>query len=291
VSASAMATEASIATGASLTAAAASFLVAGVVLVVIGFVVVNLLTTTPWQQFIEHTPWGTREPKAGIEAWSGGNFAEWTDTADGMQKMIQVLTAMLCSYNIHADMNAHAITASFGGLPPRSSLDVTFDIVYTNGQTKHMEYLIDVDTRAIKRFSGDGPHFPGRMQPFYQDDRLCGLEVQAQRLVNAPVKDSRATVILRYGAQSKSAEVVTGTIPIKDPMVYWIMEDGSIRRDKMESMKVGQDDLEEAEAEEKNEKKREAEAAKRRKAWGLPEEGEDEDESEESPPAGEKAPE
>jgi hypothetical protein len=289
VTASAMATEASIATGAALTAAAASFLVAGVVVVVIGFVVVNLLTTTPWQQFIEHTPWGTPEPVAGIQTWSGGNFAEWTDTADGMQKMIQVLTAMLCSYTIHAADNAHAITASFGGLPPRSSLDVTFDIVYKNGQTKHMQYVIDVDTRAIRRFSGDGPHFPGRIHPFYQGDRLCGLEVEAQRLVDAPVKDSRATVIVRYGAKSRSAEVVTGTIPIKDPMVYWIRDDGSMRTDVMDSMKVGQDDLEEAEAEEKREKKKEAEEAKRRKEWGLPDEDEDESEGEESAPAGEKA--
>ena len=258
VTATAMASEASVATGLALTAAASSFLVAGVVIVTVGYIVINVFHTTSWQQFIRHTPWGDTPAKPGHQPWSGGDFSTWTDTPPGLARQIQVLVAMLCSYTIHAAFDAHTITASFGALPPRAAIDVSFTLVYVNGQQKQMRYVIDLEPLNVREHHGDGPTVPGRIVPYWQGDRLCGIDVQAPRLVDARIKDSTATVILRYGSASPGSDVTTGTIPIKDACVYRIVEDsGSPHNDVMNSMDVGVEEEEKEEEKEKEEGKKE----------------------------------
>jgi len=254
VTAAAGASDAAAATGLALTAAASSFLVAGVVIITIGYIVIEVFHTSAWQQFIRHTPWGDTPAEPGHQIWSGGDFSTWTDTPPGLTRQIQVLLGMLCSYTVHAALDAHTITASFGGLPPRAAIDVSFALVYVDGQHKNMRYVIDLETFAVREHTGDGPRQPGRIVPYWQGDRLCGIEIQAQRLVDARIKDSTATVILRYGSKSPGADVTTGTIPIKDPCVYRIVEDcGAPHHDIMNSMDVGKDEEEEGEKKEPQE--------------------------------------
>ena len=255
VTAAAGASDAAAASGLVLTAAASSFLLAGVVIVTVGYIVIEVFHTSAWQQFIRHTPWGDSPAEPGFQTWSGGNFSTWTDTPPGLTRQTQVLLAMLCSYTVHAALDAHTITASFGGLPPSAAIDVSFALVYVDGQHKNMRYVIDLETFAVREHSGDGPRQPGRIVPYWQGDRLCGIDVRAPRLVDARIKDSTARVILRYGSKSPNADVTTGTIPIKDSCVYRIVEDcGSPHHDIMNSMEVGKEEEEEGKKEQQDPK-------------------------------------
>ena len=260
VTVAAGASDAAAATGLALTAAASSLLVAGVVIVTIGYIVIEVFHTSAWQQFIRHTPWGDTPAEPGYQTWSGGNFSTWTDTPPGLERQIQVLVAMLCSYTVHAAFDAHTITASFGGLPPRAAIDVSFALVYADGQQKNMRYVIDLETFAVREHTGDGPRLPGRDLPYWQGDRLCGIDVQAQRLVDARIKDldrDGHSPLWQQVAQRRCHhrnDSDQGSVRLPDRRGL-----GSPHHDIMNSMDVGKEEEEEEDEKEKGKKEEQQE--------------------------------
>ena len=81
-----------------LTAAASALLVAGVIIVAIGWAMTVYFSRTIWQKFVSHSSFGTEHGQSGKENWSGGDFTKWTDNAAGFDLQIQVLTAMMCAF-------------------------------------------------------------------------------------------------------------------------------------------------------------------------------------------------
>ena len=121
-----------------MTAAASVLLVAGIAIVIVG--------SRPGDG-VQHlvlaevrTPHLLRRPAAaspGFEDWSGGNFSEWTETKEGLSTQLQVLTAMLCAFKVSGTFkmsghgaDAESIAVTFGSIPPRSKLELRFEIEY-----------------------------------------------------------------------------------------------------------------------------------------------------------------
>ena len=250
--AGAAATDGALATGAFLGAAGATLLVVGVVIAAVGFLVVALMTKDAWRIFIEHTLWGNTPAEAGFDTWSGGNFSEWTQDKNGYERQIQVLTAMLCSYRVHANgQNAEAITITFGSLPPGAVLEIAFSFDYADGTKRRFGYTIEVETRNVTDVRGDAAHFvatgpllPG-MHPFWSGERLSGLEVVAPRMVKygTRMRDASCTVVLRYARNSPNAPVMKGTIPTTKQCAYKILEDsGGVHTDELNSLEIGEEE-------------------------------------------------
>ena len=134
-----------------MTAAGSVLLVAGIVIVLVGFVLVTAFSTSPWQKFVRHTCFGDEPGKPGFESWSGGDFSEWTETKEGLAKQLQVLTAMLCAFKVSGTFkmsghgaDAESVGITFGAIPPKSKLELKFEIEYEGGTSYKPFYVVDI---------------------------------------------------------------------------------------------------------------------------------------------------
>src|SRR5262249_21874872 len=130
-----------------ITAAASSLLLVGVLVVVVGTILVATLSTSSWQKFARHSSFGDEPALSGHELWSAGDFSAWSATREGYERQIRVLTTMLCGYKVYGiGFSAQTIAVRFGAIPPGAQLEARFDIKYANGIRYHPSYTIDLQT-------------------------------------------------------------------------------------------------------------------------------------------------
>ena len=220
--AEAAATAAELAAAATVTAGAALVLLLAVIVVAIGYAIISYFGTSEWQEFTERCSFGKNPRKAGSESWSGGDFSTWTDTMEGYELQIQVLTAMLCGFKVTGDRtDAQTIWVYFNTFPPRSHLEIEFEISYDNGVTRKPTYWVDLDTLHCDS-RGDAQEV-SECAGQRTRGALTSLVVRADRpgsLGTARVTSSSCEVRLRYARQSSVPKVTTGAIPILTPLKY-----------------------------------------------------------------------
>ncbi len=247
------ASSAGAASAAALTAASATLVIVGVVILVIGFAITTYFTSSSWQKFASHCVFGTTPAKSGEESWSGGEFSEWTDTAEGLDRQIAVLTAMLCSFTVSGaykvsghGSDAETIAIVFGALPPRAVAHVAFSIEYDSGIGHHPSYDVNLETLDV-RCLGDAKALVD-LQHDDREGRVHSLLVTADRpaaVGQSRVRSSKCVVRVNYaktnGQPQKNGTPATGTIPIgPKPFEYDIYDGSSINYS--ESTSLGDDD-------------------------------------------------
>jgi hypothetical protein len=223
-----------------LTAAGATILVIGVVIVMIGFAVVEYFHRTAWQKFAEHCSFGKKHGFSGHEVWSAGDFSAWTTDGKGLDRQIEVLTAMLCAFRAEGDTgDNHSILFTFGVVPPKSRLMLDLSITYENNQTNKLEYEIDLDNpysalnHSDSAHEGDHHAVPADIGLKVQDGRLVSMVVRAERLVSGPVKTATCEAAIRFAPGS------SGKVPVEGEFKYTFVENGHIHSTEMDSLDVG----------------------------------------------------
>jgi hypothetical protein len=245
------------------TAAAAAFasiaIVIGVIIVMIGFALVEYFHETPWQTFADRCCFGKHPGKAGHEKWSGGDFSKWTLTEEGLDRQIEVLTAMLCAFRAEGDTgDNHTIRLYFGVVAPKSRLTLEFSISYENGQNQKLEYEIELDkiNPALKKAKSEQPgaenaeseqpgtenaesephggshRTPDAIGLEIRNKRFVSMVVRAERLVSGPVKNSTCEVAIRFAGSSAK-------VPVEGEFKYQLVENGHIHSTEMDSLDVG----------------------------------------------------
>jgi colicin import membrane protein len=209
---------------ATLTAAASAFLVIGVVVLVVGYVLLAWFSTSSWQKFARHCSFGIEPAKPGKEVWSGGDFDQWTETSEGLERQMNVLTAMMCAFNISGGTtsgrgsDAESIMVTFGNLPPHSTLVVRFQIDYESGMRHVPEYEIDLETLHITcKHNASVADF----QPYSQDGRIHSVLLSSDRPAAArgtKVLKSKVYLTVLYAGKS-------GKIPPRGECKYKLYDE------------------------------------------------------------------
>jgi hypothetical protein len=250
--------------GAALTAAAATLMVIGVVIVVAGFILLAYFSKTAWQKFARHSIFGVEPAAAGEENWSGGNFSHWTETVDGIERQIRVLTAMLCAFKVKgAGLDDYTIFVEFTSVPPQSKMDVQFTYKYENGRTHSPSYMLDLESGACE-FHGDA-HYAPDCPIEREEDRIKGFHLRAQAPdFQSRITEARCALRLRYAPQN-NAKDANGMIPMAAPVDYLIRDStwGMGHMDEVSSLDVKA-------KEEEEEKKEEGGAEAEPEAFGMP---------------------
>ena len=236
-----------LAEAALLTAAASALLVAGVIIVAIGWVMTVYFSRTIWQKFVSHSSFGTEHGQSGKENWSGGDFSKWTDNAAGSDLQIQVLTAMMCAFKISGTAMAQgsdweAISVEFGALPPGAKLELDFDITYEAGGEYHPKYTLDLETRQCERRDGPGEAPTPTCYP-EKGGPVKHVVFSADRpswATKTRVKESSCSVVVRYSAQASNSDVATGVIPISGPCKFKIYDGISVDLHEVTSLEYKQ---------------------------------------------------
>jgi hypothetical protein len=199
----------------------------------------------------------------GKENWSGGDFSTWKATIEGVDKQIEVLTAMLCSFKVGGEGFAdYSIDVEFNAVPPNAKLELNFSYTYENGRTHQPGYLIDL-TSEDATYHGDAnakplPEFT--WQGHGEERRLVRLRVSAQGPgFQSPVQKARCKVRMQY-APSAEAAVARGFIPIEGACDYLIRDStwGMAHMEEMDSLKVEVEEEEHHEGHKEKEEKPES---------------------------------
>jgi hypothetical protein len=219
---------------AALTAAASTVLVIGVVVLVVGYTLLALFSTSSWQRFARRCSFGTEPAQAGHEIWSGGDFSEWTGTKEGLERQIQVMTTMMCAFKVSGivKMSGHGSDAesaaiTFGNLPPKSKLEVSFEIEYESGVKHTPKYVIDLETLHYT-CAGTAKSLAD-FQPYSRDGHVHSILLSSDRppgAQGAKVLKSKVSALVRY-ARKMNHSVTTGTIPIAGPLEYEVYDESS----------------------------------------------------------------
>jgi hypothetical protein len=241
---------------AALTAASATLLVVGVVIVFAGYMLIMHFSTSEWQKFARHSVFGDAPGSDGNEIWSGGNFSKWTADKDGLDRQILVLTSMLCAFKVSGTFkmrghgsDAESIFVEFESLAPQSKLMLDFHIEYVGGRLHRPSYAIDLETQNVE-CSGEAKTYAD-LQPWSREDRLHSVLLSADRppgAEGARVANSRCTVRVRYGPPDPKTKVATGSIPIGEPVEY-IIYNGYENLKEVSSLKFDPEDVEKKEGE------------------------------------------
>jgi len=231
---------------AALTAAASIMLVVGVALVAGGFILVAYFSKSSWQKFARHCIFGIEPAAKGEEAWSGGDFAEWRPTVEGIEKQIRVLTSMLCSFKVSgAGLDDHTIFVDLNAVPPNGELELEFSFVYANGQHRKPMYVVDLESGHNKP-EGDA-RFPADV--FLTRNGEGAPKRVRVRSEGPPtpsaVKEAHCAVRLRY-APGKGGKPDGGLIPIARPCEYLIRDRswGMGHMEEIDSLSVGPEEKE-----------------------------------------------
>jgi hypothetical protein len=217
-----------------LTAAASTFLVIGVVVLVVGYTLLAIFSTSSWQKFARRCSFGTEPAQAGHEIWSGGDFAEWTETKEGLDRQIQVMTAMMCAFKVSGTFktsgqgsDAESAAITFGNLPPKSKLEVSFEIEYEGGVTHTPKYVIDLETLHYT-CAGTAKSLAD-FQPYSRDGHVHSILLSSDRppaAQGAKVLKSKVSALVRY-ARKMNHSVTSGTIPIAGALEYEVYDESS----------------------------------------------------------------
>jgi hypothetical protein len=243
-----------------ITAAASTLLVVGVVIVAIGFALLLYFNKSAWQKFARHCMFGVESARKGghgKENWSGGDFSAWDTSITGVDKQLEVLTAMLCSFKVSGEGLAdYTIFVEFNAVPPNGKVELNFSYTYENGRAHHPGYLVDLTSEDIA-FHGDAHGKPDAVftrEGKGDEKRLVRLRVSAQGPgFQSPVSEARCKVRMLY-APTTGAEVASGQIPIEGACDYLIRNSswGMAHMEAMDSLKVELEEKEEEKHEEKH---------------------------------------
>jgi hypothetical protein len=233
-----------------------------VVIVVVGFILLAYFSKTAWQKFAARCIFGEEAGEEGEEGWSGGNFSHWTETVDGIDRQIQVLTAMLCAFKVKgAGLDDYTIFVEFTSVPPQSKLELQFAYKYENGRTHTPLYIVDLESKACEF------HADAHYQPDYaitrEEDRITGFHLKAEAPnFQSRIEEAHCAVRLRYAPQNNN-KVANGMIPIAKPLEYLIRDStwGMGHMDEVSSLDVHPKE---------EEKKEEGEGAAEPEAFGMP---------------------
>ncbi len=202
-------------------------------------------STTMWQKFVRRSCFGTEPAADGVENWSGGNFSTWTSDGVGLDRQIQALTAMMCSFKISGayllpgqghGTDSETISVEFGALPPGAKLELAFDITYEAGGEYQPIYKLDLETRKCER-EGSG-EIPDPICYPVGDGPVKHVVFSADRpswASNSRVKESSCSVVVRYAAQTNS-DVATGVIPIIGACKFKIYDGIDVNRKEVTSL-------------------------------------------------------
>jgi hypothetical protein len=228
-----------IAEAALLTAAASALLVAGVFIVAVGWALTTYFSKTMWQKFAKHCTFGIEPGGEGKENWSGGEFSEWANGADGLVRQIQVLTAMTCSFKISGtslvqgegngnSSDWESISVEFSGLPPGAKLHLFFELSYEGvTDTYYPEYALELESGLCTR-EGQGA-IPTPKRYFAPNGVVNHVVFSADRpawATGKKITKSACTVFLQYAPKAPTADVATGVIPIGGRPCRFVIYDG-----------------------------------------------------------------
>lgn len=236
---------------AALTAASATLLVVGVFVLVVGFAIIAHFTKSSWQMFASRCIFGVSPAEPGHTKWSGGDFSAWTETLSGINRQIEVLTGMLCSFTMSGAFktsghgsDAETVAFTFGALPPNARLLVDFTIRYSPDVVHRPSYQVSLDKLAVT-CTGDARNVAD-LQPYWREERLHSLVVTADRppaAEGAKVLSSSCEVHLEYADPHQPRKIPPGDKPCK----YKIYDGSSVNY--REASSLGDEEEEEKEDE------------------------------------------
>jgi hypothetical protein len=225
-------------------APALAFIVIGAAIASVGFMIVSYFSQSAWQRFAEHCCFGKRgadglrPPVHGHETWSGGDFFEWTFDEEGLDRQIEVFTALLCSFRVAGSIDDYQrINVWFGAIPPGGKLHLAFSITYDSDVTKRPEYFVNLQGTNDAMPSGEATEAVFANRSFNEEGRLMSVNVTAQRFGDK-VKSATCEVTLRYAAHSSRSSAATGTVPIEGGLKYTMVTNGRTRGNTLDSTEV-----------------------------------------------------
>ena len=219
--------------GTILSAATLGLVVIGIAAVAIGYIVVACFTTTAWQSFAAHSEFGSDRGE-GKTTWSGSEFSEWHNGAEGLGLQIKALTAMLCGFAMNGEGGAgggSSVRIAFGGLPLNAKLQIQFELTFDNKSSAKVGYLIDLVAKptVLQHWGGEDPECR-QLAPTSEKGRLTTLIVAPMWPAGLRVVTSQCSAVIHYAPPLAEGEegAATGTIPVHGHFNYKVIESGAL---------------------------------------------------------------
>jgi hypothetical protein len=191
-----------------LTLLSCGFVTVGAFVFAIGLLLVNHFSRSPFQKFARYCSFGKEPGHHGTASWVDGDFSEWKDDPEGLDRQIRHLMALICEFKVsgsHED--THTVVVQLGCLPPKAELEVAFVIEYDDGRTLCPRYSVNLEDGKT-RMGGDAAHmsrftFQSKGHP---RTILIGADRPDQFRL-ATVRTSTCEVKVVYGKEHGSASI------------------------------------------------------------------------------------